>query len=108
MQTRADSTLQLDAFAHLLQRLALAGLGSEMGILPEQRAMPRCEDAYVASIVPMDASAWPGDALPADLVVAGTWFEQWTLGCEDIRWPYAVAFMPNPKGGTLLSARPRG
>jgi hypothetical protein len=106
-QTRADPTLQLDALAQMLQLIALAQVGPEMGILSEQSPMPRCEDVHVASMVPMDASAWPEEALPAELVVAGTWFEQWTLGCEDTRWTYAVAFMPNPKGGTLLSAKLR-
>jgi hypothetical protein len=103
-QTRADPTLQLDALAQLLQLIALAQLGSETDILSEQRPMPDCEDAYVASIVQMHAAAWPGEPLPAEFATAGTWFERWTLGCEDTRWPYAVAFMPDPKGGTTLSA----
>ena len=66
--------------------------------------MRDCEDAYVASIVPMHAAAWPGEPLPAEFATADTWFERWTLGCKDNRLPFAVAFLPYAKGGTLLSA----
>jgi hypothetical protein len=94
-ETRASHTLQLDTFTHVTM---------QVGFLSAQRQMPGCEGAYVASIVPMDASAWSDEWLPADLLVAGTWFERWTLDCGGTRLPFAVAFMPDPNGGTNLMA----